>query len=116
VSLLEFAPNPEAGATVSAKMGKKDNSKAKERKAERRAMEARMNKGVANVKLANEVEDPLALLPKPFSVYNKNGLELQLETVRGPELAEETKVRLLLTLTRPHLAIRTGPSTWSRRQ
>ena len=79
-------------------MGKKDNSKAKERKAERRAMEARMNKGVANVKLANEVEDPLALLPKPFSVYNKNGLELQLETMRGPELAEETKVRLLLTL------------------
>ena len=74
------------------KMGKKDNSKAKEKKAERKAMEARMNRGVANVKAANAVEDPLALLPKPFSVFNKNGLDLTLETVRAPELPEETKV------------------------
>ena len=73
-------------------MGKKENTKAKERKAERKAMEAKMNKGVANVKLANSVEDPMALLPKPFSVYNKNGLNLQLETVRAPELPDETKV------------------------
>ena len=73
-------------------MGKKENTKAKERKAERKAMEAKMNKGVANVKLANAVEDPMALLPKPFSVYNKNGLNLQLETVRAPELPDETKV------------------------
>ena len=74
------------------KMGKKDNSKAKEKKAERKAMEARMNRGVANVKAANAVEDPLALLPQPFSVFNKNGLDLTLETVRAPELPEETKV------------------------
>ena len=73
-------------------MGKKENTKAKERKAERKAMEAKMNKGVANVKLANAVEDPMALLPKPFSIYNKNGLNLQLETVRAPELPDETKV------------------------
>ena len=73
-------------------MGKKDNSKAKEKKAERKAMEARMNRGGANVKTANSVEDPLALLPKPFSVFNKNGLDLKLETVRAPELPEETKV------------------------
>ena len=73
-------------------MGKKDNSKAKEKKAERRAMEARMNRGVVNVKAANAVEDPLALLPKPFSVFNKNGLDLKLETVRAPEVPEETKV------------------------
>ena len=78
--------------TDSFRMGKKDNSKAKEKKAERRAMEARMNRGVANVKAANSVEDPLALLPKPFSVFNKNGLDLTLETVRAPELPEETKV------------------------
>jgi len=73
-------------------MGKKDNSKAKEKKAERKAMEARMNRGVVNVKAANAVEDPLALLPKPFSVFNKNGLDLKLETVRAPEVPEETKV------------------------
>ena len=73
-------------------MGKKDNSKAKEKKAERKAMEAKMNRGVANVKAANAVEDPLALLPKPFSMFNKNGLDLKLETVRAPEVPEETKV------------------------
>jgi len=71
-------------------MGKKDNSKSKDKKAERKAMEAKMNKGVANVKLANEVEDPLALLPKPFSVYNKNGLDLKLETTRAAEVDEKT--------------------------
>jgi len=70
-------------------MGKKDNSKAKEKKAERKAYERKMNVGVANVKLANEVEDPLGNLPKPFSVYNKNGLDLTLETVRAPDLEEK---------------------------
>jgi hypothetical protein len=73
-------------------MGKKENSKAKEKKAERKAMEAKMNEGVANVKLANSVDDPLALLPKPFSTFNKAGLDLRLETTRGPEVTEETKV------------------------
>ena len=73
-------------------MGKKDNAKAQQKKAERKAMEEKMNRMVANVKLANSVEDPLALLPKPFTVYNKNGLELTLETVRAPELPESDKV------------------------
>jgi len=71
-------------------MGKKDNSKAKEKKAERKAMEMKMNVGIANVKLANEVEDPLGNLPKPFSVFNKNGLDLTLETVRAPDMDEKT--------------------------
>jgi len=71
-------------------MGKKDNSKAKEKKAERKAYERKMNIGVANVKLANEVEDPLGNLPKPFSVFNKNGLDLTLETVRAPDIEEKT--------------------------
>lgn len=73
-------------------MGKKDNSKAKEKKAERKAMEKKMNIGVANVKLANSVDDPLSKLPKPFSVYNKNGLDLTLETVRATDLDEKTLV------------------------
>ena len=87
-------------------MGKKDNSKAKEKKAERRAMEARMNRGVVNVKAANAVEDPLALLPKPFSVFNQNGLNLNLETVRAPEVPEETKVESeLFSCPNSHLSI-----------
>lgn len=69
-------------------MGKQD-SKAKQKKAERKAMEAKMNKGVAIVKEANSVEDPLALLPTPFSVFNKNGLDLKLETTRAPDLDEK---------------------------
>ena len=73
-------------------MGKKDNSKAKEKKAEKKAQEARKHTKIANVKAANAVDDPLAVLPKPFTVYNKNGLNLQLETVRAPELPDETKV------------------------
>ena len=72
-------------------MGKKDNSKAKEKKAEKKAQEAKKHTKIANVKAANAVDDPLAVLPKPFTVYNKNGLNLQLETVRAPELPDETK-------------------------
>jgi len=71
-------------------MGKNDMSKAKQKKLERKAMEARMNKGVANVKLANSQEDPLSVLPSPFSVYNKNGLDLKLETIRAPEVDQKT--------------------------
>jgi len=74
-------------------MGKKDNSKAKDKKAEKKALERlayeKKNALVANVKLANSVEDPLANLPKPFSVYNKNGLDLTLETVRAPDVDEK---------------------------
>eukprot|EP00091_Calanus_sinicus_P002042 TRINITY_DN12077_c0_g1_i2.p1 TRINITY_DN12077_c0_g1~~TRINITY_DN12077_c0_g1_i2.p1 ORF type:complete len:159 (+),score=73.08 TRINITY_DN12077_c0_g1_i2:26-478(+) len=77
------------GKNKKTKMGKKDNSKAKEKKAERKAYEKKMNIGVANVKLANSVEDPLSILPKPFSVFNKNGLDLTLETVRAPAMEEK---------------------------
>ena len=74
-------------------MGKKDNSKAKDKRAEKKAAEwlasEKKNALVANVKLANSVEDPLANLPKPFSVYNKNGLDLTLETVRAPDVDEK---------------------------
>ncbi|XP_023327688.1 N-alpha-acetyltransferase 40 [Eurytemora carolleeae] len=64
-------------------------SKAKQKKAERKAMEKKMNAGFANVKLANEQEDPLSALPSLTS-YNKNGLDLKLETLRGPEIDEKT--------------------------
>jgi len=71
-------------------MGRKDNSKAKEKKAERKAMEAKMNAGLANVKLANSQDDPLSQLPS-FTKYNKNGLNLTLETIRSPEADQKTK-------------------------
>jgi len=74
---------------INIKMGKNDMSKAKMKKLERKAMEIKMNKGVAIVKLANDQEDPLTVLPTPFSVYNKNGLDLKLETTRAPELDEK---------------------------
>jgi len=71
-------------------MGKKVNSKAKDRKAERKAMEKQMNASVANVKLANEMDDPISQLPS-FTTYNKNGLNLKLETLRSPEVDQTTK-------------------------
>ena len=91
-SVLSPVTNRKAEKT--AEMGKKDNARAQQKKAERKAMEEKMNRMVANVKVANSVDDPLALLPKPFTVYNKNGLELTLETVRAPELPESDKVRI----------------------
>lgn len=69
-------------------MGKKE--KRQEKKAEKKAMKKKLNGSVVNVKLANSVDDPLSNLPKPFSVFNKNGLDLTLETVRAPEISEKT--------------------------
>merc|ERR1739838_290577 len=86
--VLNSQPEKKLGIT----MGKKGNSKAKDKKQERKANEKKMNAGVANCKLANAVEDPLSLLPKPFSLYQKNGLDLTLETVRAPQLDEATLV------------------------
>jgi len=79
------------------------SEKAKQKKEERKAMERKMNAGFANVKLANSKEDPLSELPS-FNVYNKNGLNLKLETLRGPEVDENTMewaFRLLETNMKP---------------
>jgi len=65
------------------------DTKAKQKKAERKAMEKKMNQGFANVKLANEQVDPLSQLPS-FTNYNKNGLNLKLETLQGPAVDEKT--------------------------
>jgi len=71
-------------------MGKKSNTKSQEKKAEKKAEKERKNAAIANVKLANSVRDPLGVLPQPFSVYNKNGLDLTLQTLRAPDMEEET--------------------------
>lgn len=65
-------------------------SKGKQKKAERKAMEKKINAGMAIVKLANAQEDPLSQLPS-FTNFTKNGLTLKLETVRAPDLEEATK-------------------------
>merc|ERR1712018_121207 len=72
---------------------KKDNSKAKEKKAKRLEMEKKMNERVAMVKKANEVTDPLAELPS-FKRFNKNGLDLKMETTRVTDLDEHSKTWL----------------------
>jgi len=71
-------------------MARKVNQKAKEKKAERKAMEAKMNLGWANVRAANALEDPLSALPS-FRTFSRNGLNLTLETKRVTHLDHNTK-------------------------
>ena len=66
-------------------MGKKPNVKAKERKAERKAMEMKMNSGVYSVKKANAQTDPLEPLPS-FTKFERNGVNLVLEARRAGSL------------------------------
>merc|ERR1711936_872447 len=70
--------------------GRKSNSKAKERKLERKAMELKMNSGWTNVNKANALENPLVALPS-FQVYNRNDVNLLIEAKRVTELESETK-------------------------
>ena len=49
-----------------------------------------MNAGMAAVKRANEQRDPLEQLPA-FRRFQKNGVDLQLETRRVTELGEDTR-------------------------
>lgn len=71
-------------------MGKKDNTKAKEKKMKRKEKEMKMNAGWFAVKKANEQVDPLAVLPS-FKKYQKNDLNLSLETKKIDQLDLKTK-------------------------
>ena len=71
-------------------MVKKDNLKAREKKRDKRALELKINAGMAAVKRANEQRDPLEQLPS-FRRFQKNGVDLQLETRRVTELGEDTR-------------------------
>ena len=71
-------------------MARKDNTKAKEKKKERKLLEQRMNAGWANVKEANSQENPLSALPS-FQTFNKNDLKLNLETTGASNLDKDTK-------------------------
>ena len=100
------------------KMGKKPNIKAKERKAERKAMEMKMNSGVYSVKKANAQTDPLEPLPS-FTKFERNGVDLVLEAKKAGSLDTSvkdwifdlternmkemyTKVRLVTTIVHHH--------------
>ena len=67
-------------------MVKKDNWKARDKK----ALDQKMNAGMAAVKRANEQRDPLEQLPA-FRRYQKNGVDLKQETRRVTELGEDTR-------------------------
>jgi len=69
-------------------MGK--SGKGKERKAEKKMMNARMDAGWLNVKRANAQADPLEVLPS-FRKLNKGGVSLAFETCRAADLNQETK-------------------------
>jgi len=71
----------------------KKNSKAKEKKMERKLMELKMNAGWSLVNKANNLENPLSALPS-FSTYKKDDLSIILETKRVTSLDEETKAWL----------------------
>jgi len=71
-------------------MGKKPNIKAKERKAERKAMEMKMNSGVYSVKKANAQTDPLEPLPS-FTKFERNGVDLVLEAKKAGSLDTSVK-------------------------
>ena len=88
MSVNEFYDISDLGFCL--KMGKKPNLKAKERKAERKAMEMKMNSGVFAVKKANAQADPLEPLPS-FKKFERNGVDLVLETKRAGSLDTSAK-------------------------
>ena len=71
-------------------MVKKDSRETREKKRDKKALEQKMNAGMAAVKRANEQRDPLEQLPA-FRRFQKNGVDLQLETRRVTELGEDTR-------------------------
>merc|ERR1711994_579706 len=75
------------------------NTKAKEKKRERKLMEMKMNFGWSKVKAAEMQEDPLAALPS-FTVFNKNGVNLTLETKKHAMLSSSDKEWLFKLLER----------------
>jgi len=62
----------------------------KEKKKDKKLMDARMNAGWLNVKKANSQEDPLEVLPS-FRQCTRNGLSLVFETTKATDLSSETK-------------------------
>ena len=79
---------------VKLEMAKDKKEKRKEKKAMRLEAEKVMKERVAVVKAANQVADPLAALPS-FKRFNKNGLDVNMETTRVTDLDDYTKEWLM---------------------
>ena len=81
-------------------MGRKNKtSKAAEKKKERLALQKKMDQRVKFVKEANDCKDPLGQLPS-FKKYNKNGLDIHLETLRVGQIEKEEQEWLIDLITR----------------
>ena len=89
---------------------KKKESKAKEKKAKRLEMEKKMNDRVAIVNAANSVKDPMEALPS-FRRFNKNGLDLTMETTRVTDLDDFSK-EWLMDLLRANMKDMYEKSEW----
>jgi len=89
---------------------KKKDSKAKEKKAKRLEMEKKMNDRVAIVNAANSVKDPMEALPS-FRRFNKNGLDLNIETTRVTDLDDFSK-EWLMDLLRANMKDMYEKSEW----
>ena len=89
---------------------KKKDSKAKEKKAKRLEMEKKMNERVAIVNAANAVKDPMEALPS-FRRFNKNGLDLNIETTRVTDLDDFSK-EWLMDLLRANMKDMYEKSEW----
>jgi len=68
----------------------KANSKAAEKKKERLEMQKKVDARIKFVNEANKQEDPLAALPS-FKVFSKNGMTLNLSTMRVKDLDTKEK-------------------------
>ncbi|GFR60797.1 N-alpha-acetyltransferase 40 [Elysia marginata] len=70
-------------------MGRKSNSKSKQKKSKKKEEYAKMAACFTKVEAANQVEDPLAPFPV-FRKYERNGLNIDFETKRVSSLDEAT--------------------------
>lgn len=69
-------------------MGKKKTKAGADKKAARKAAEAKKQAKINLIKQAAGLADPLAALPAPFRAYNRNGMNVELEVKRTAELEE----------------------------
>ncbi|KAJ8401716.1 hypothetical protein AAFF_G00376870 [Aldrovandia affinis] len=90
-------------------MGRKSN-RAKEKKQRRLEERAAMDAVCAKVEAANKLEDPLAAFPV-FKKYDRNGLNLHIESKRVSSLASST-VEWAYELTRANMQTLYEQSEW----
>ena len=92
-------------------MGRKNkSSKAAEKKAERLALERKMNSRIAIVKTANSQPDPLDLLPS-FRAFKRNDLNCEISAKRVADLDKDTQ-EWIITLITDNMKEQYEKSSW----